>query len=97
MQSWLVLMLELPLAAVLIWIYQGQLPAGSGALTRWGGPIASILVATAAAEIGFALAHGGGQLWPHILAALCAFAVYCAAFGLGWWYVMRLRAGNISA
>jgi len=91
MQAWLVLILELPLAAVLIWIYQSQLPAESSTMRRWLGPILSVVSATVAAELGFAAAHGGGQLWPHILAALCAFGVYCAAFGLGWWSLSRAR------
>ena len=89
MQAWLVLMLELPLAAVLIWIYQGQLKADVGPIGRWGGPAVAIALATLAAELGFRLAHGGGQLWPHILAALSAFAVYCSAFALGWWQISR--------
>lgn len=94
MQAWLVLLLELPLAAVLIWIYQTQLPPGSGWARRWAGALTSILIATGAAEIGFRLASGGGQLWPHILAALCAFGVYCVAFAIGWWQLTRQRAAS---
>jgi len=93
-QAGLVLMLELPLAAVLIWIYQSQLPANAGNVRRWLGPGLSIAAATAAAELGFRAAYGGGQLWPHILAALCAFGVYCAAFAVGWWSLSRLRQSS---
>lgn len=89
MQAWLVLLLELPLAAVLIWIYQSQLPPKSGAAARWIAPLLTILIATLAAELGFRQAHGGGQLWPHILAALCAFAIYCAAFAGAWWMLRQ--------
>ncbi len=83
---WLTVLIELPVFAVLAWLFARGRPFA------YAGPAlaGSLLIALAATGWAFQVAdRAHGPIWPQVLAALAGYGVFLLALFLAWWLPRR--------